>query len=46
MKLIRDKTDIPVPEVKGRGLAAENKFGLGPFIMMSVIKGVDLESIL
>jgi hypothetical protein len=46
LKLIRDKTDIPVPEVKAWGLAAENKFGLGPFIMMSVIKGVDLESIL
>jgi len=46
LKLIRDKTDIPVPEVKAWGLAAENKFGLGPFIMMSVIKGIDLESIL
>ncbi|KAI9055543.1 hypothetical protein LZ554_000490 [Drepanopeziza brunnea f. sp. 'monogermtubi'] len=46
LKLIRDKTDIPVPEVKAWGLSAENKFGLGPFIMMSVIKGIDLESIL
>jgi aminoglycoside phosphotransferase (APT) family kinase protein len=46
LKLIRDETDIPVPEVKAWGLAAENKFGLGPFIMMSVIKGIDLESIL
>ena len=46
LKLIRDKTNIPVPTVKAWGLAAENKFGLGPFIMMSVIKGIDLESIL
>ena len=46
LKLIRDKTNIPVPDVKAWGLAAENRFGLGPFIMMSVIKGVDLESIL
>lgn len=46
LKLIREKTDIPVPEVKAWGLADENKFGLGPFIMMSVIKGVDLESVL
>jgi hypothetical protein len=46
LKLIRDKTDIPVPEVKAWGFAAENKFGLGPFIMMSVVKGIDLESIL
>ncbi|KAH6716480.1 hypothetical protein BKA61DRAFT_631782 [Leptodontidium sp. MPI-SDFR-AT-0119] len=41
LKLIRDKTNIPVPGVKAWGLATENKFGLGPFIMMSVIKGVE-----
>ncbi|KAH8723120.1 hypothetical protein GQ44DRAFT_774396 [Phaeosphaeriaceae sp. PMI808] len=46
LKLIQDKTDIPVPEVKAWDLAVENKFGLGPFIMMPVINSVDLESIL
>jgi len=46
LKLLRDKTEIPVPEVKAWGLAAENKFGLGPFIIMPVIQGVSLESIL
>lgn len=46
LELLRDKTDIPVPEVKGWGLASENKFGLGPFMILNVIKGVDLGSIL
>lgn len=46
LKLIREKTTIPVPDVKAWGFAAENKLGLGPFIIMSVIKGVDLERIL
>ncbi|KUJ09775.1 uncharacterized protein LY89DRAFT_276977 [Mollisia scopiformis] len=46
LKLIRDKTDIPVPEVKAWGVAEDNILGLGSFIMMSVIKGTSLDSIL
>ncbi|MCJ1422366.1 hypothetical protein MMC29_000246 [Sticta canariensis] len=46
MNLIREQTDIPVPEVKAWGLAAENKLGLGPFIITSFIEGVSLGDIL
>ncbi|KAL2016248.1 hypothetical protein VTK56DRAFT_4024 [Thermocarpiscus australiensis] len=46
LKLLRERTDIPVPEVRAWGLAADNEFGIGPFIIMSVIQGVKLETIL
>lgn len=46
MRLIREQTDIPVPEVKAWGLAAENKLGLGPFIITSFIEGISLGDIL
>jgi hypothetical protein len=46
MKLIIEKTTIPVPEIKHWGLAAENPLGLGPFIIMDFIEGVSLDSLL
>lgn len=38
MKLIRGKKDIPVPDVKAWGLAADNEFGLDLSSMMPVVK--------
>lgn len=46
MKLIKEKTTIPVPEIKHWGSAAETPLGLGPFIIMDFIEGVSLDSIL
>lgn len=38
MRLIRNNTTIPVPEVYGWGTAAENPTGYGPFIVMEYIE--------
>jgi len=46
MNILYQQTDIPIPEVKAWGLAADNKLGLGPFIITSFIKGVSLGDIL
>ncbi|KAE9964324.1 hypothetical protein BLS_008454 [Venturia inaequalis] len=46
IKVIRENTDIPVPEVKAWGLASENKLELGPFIITSFIEGVSLADFL
>jgi hypothetical protein len=46
LKLLRARTDIPVPEVKAWGLAHENKLGVGPFIIEEFIYGERLEQIL
>jgi hypothetical protein len=46
MNIVHQQTDIPVPEVKAWGLAADNKLGLGPFIITSFIEGVSLGDIL
>jgi hypothetical protein len=46
MRLIHEKTTIPVPEVKKWGVAADNPLALGPFIIMDFIEGVPLESLL
>lgn len=46
LNLIRDRTNIPVPKVYAWGPAASNPLGLGPFIMMDFIEGVNLSSIL
>ncbi|OAA65296.1 Protein kinase-like domain protein [Niveomyces insectorum RCEF 264] len=46
LRLIRAKTDIPVPDVKAWGLAHENRLGLGPFIMEQFIHGERLKPIL
>ncbi|KAG5795590.1 hypothetical protein H9Q69_005354 [Fusarium xylarioides] len=46
MKLIRQKTTIPVPDVKAWGLAADNALGIGPFIMMDFIEGISVDRIL
>ncbi|KAH7305149.1 kinase-like domain-containing protein [Rhexocercosporidium sp. MPI-PUGE-AT-0058] len=42
MNIVHQQTDIPIPEVKAWGLAADNKLGLGPFIITSFIEGVSL----
>lgn len=46
MSNVRQHTDIPTPEVKAWGLAADNKLGVGPFIMTSFVEGVSLGDIL
>lgn len=46
LRLLRDKTTIPVPKVQAWGSAASNSLGLGPFIMMDFIDGVSLDDIL
>ncbi|KAI7972763.1 hypothetical protein EIK77_000081 [Talaromyces pinophilus] len=43
---IKETTDIPVPTVRGWGLAADNSLALGPFIILDFIAGVSLESVL
>lgn len=42
LSLIRTRITIPVPRVQAWGPAASNPLGLGPFIMMDFINGVDL----
>lgn len=46
LKIIRNKTTIPVPVVHAWGPAASNRLGLGPFIMMDFISGVSLSDLL
>lgn len=45
LRIIRDKTTIPVPTVHAWGVSAENPLGLGPFIIMDFIEGVSLHDI-
>ena len=40
--LIREKTTIPVPKIYAWGLAKANPFGLGPFMLMEFIPGIEL----
>ena len=46
LSLIREKTTIPVPQIKAWGLATSNPLGLGPFIIMDFIEGVSLQRLL
>ncbi|KAL4742306.1 hypothetical protein BDV11DRAFT_202807 [Aspergillus similis] len=46
LKLIHNRTTVPVPKVQAWGPAATNLLGLGPFIMMDFIDGVSLSDIL
>jgi len=46
LKLIREQTDIPVPEVKAWGLGCNNPLGLGPFIMYEFVPGLKLSDVL
>ncbi|KAG2412743.1 hypothetical protein HFD88_010300 [Aspergillus terreus] len=46
LRLIRDRTSIPVPKVRAWGSAASNPLGLGPFIVMDFIQGVSLGELL
>lgn len=39
ISLIRNNSTIPVPKVHAWGVAAENRLGLGPFIIMEFIEG-------
>lgn len=45
MRLIKDKTNIPVPNIHAWGTAEDNPLGLGPFIIMDYIEGVPLDHI-
>ncbi|KAF2279663.1 uncharacterized protein EI97DRAFT_482361 [Westerdykella ornata] len=42
MRLVRENTSIPVPEVHAWGLSNENSLGLGPFIIMDFVQGESL----
>ncbi|KAJ0165521.1 putative MFS-type transporter [Colletotrichum tanaceti] len=45
--LVRRETKIPVPEIKGWGIAAQNPLELGPFMIMDYIQGgVSLDKLL
>ncbi|KAI5864632.1 hypothetical protein GGS23DRAFT_457488 [Durotheca rogersii] len=46
MNLIRQRTTIPIPQVKAWGLAADNALGIGPFIMMDFVQGISVADIL
>ena len=39
MRLVREKTNIPVPKVHAWGLSNDNPLGLGAFIVMEYIPG-------
>ncbi|KAJ5145893.1 uncharacterized protein N7515_000457 [Penicillium bovifimosum] len=45
LSLIRERTSVPVPDVKAWGLAESNPLGLGPFILMDFIDGVCLNDV-
>ncbi|KAJ5788919.1 Aminoglycoside phosphotransferase [Penicillium psychrosexuale] len=45
LSLIRERTSVPVPDVKAWGLADANPLGLGPFILMNFIDGVCLKDL-
>ncbi|CAI7654659.1 unnamed protein product, partial [Penicillium bialowiezense] len=40
LSLLRERTSVPVPEIRAWGLAAANPLGLGPFILMEFIDGI------
>ncbi|KAK7418114.1 hypothetical protein QQZ08_011369 [Neonectria magnoliae] len=46
MNLIRQRTTIPIPEVKAWGLAVDNALGIGPFIMIDFVEGISVDDIL
>ncbi|KAL2830101.1 phosphotransferase enzyme family protein [Aspergillus pseudoustus] len=46
LRLIGDRTAIPVPKVHAWGPAARNTLGIGPFIMMDFMDGVSLSQLL
>lgn len=45
LSLIRERTSVPVPEIRAWGLADANPLGLGPFILMEFIDGVCLNDL-
>ncbi|KAK0635392.1 hypothetical protein B0T17DRAFT_516162 [Bombardia bombarda] len=46
LELLRERTTIPVPEVKVWGLADEDPLGLGPFMMQTFIEGDNLGKVI
>lgn len=46
MNLIRQRTTIPIPEIKAWGLAVDNSLGIGPFMMIDFVEGVSVADIL
>lgn len=46
MDLLRQRTTIPILEVKAWGMAAEDALGIGPFIMMDFVEVISLNDIL
>lgn len=46
IEIIRQHTDIPVPDIKAYGLSCDNPLGLGPFIISDWINGISLGDIL
>ncbi|RMJ09020.1 hypothetical protein CDV36_011369 [Fusarium kuroshium] len=46
MNLLREHTDIPIPEVKAWGVSSSNTLSIGPFIITSFVEGVNLGDVL
>ncbi|KAM0430882.1 hypothetical protein ACHAPT_005515 [Fusarium lateritium] len=46
MNLLREHTNIPIPEVKAWGVSSNNELGIGPFIITSFVEGVNLGDVL
>ncbi|PWY87109.1 hypothetical protein BO94DRAFT_566000 [Aspergillus sclerotioniger CBS 115572] len=45
LHLIRQRTEIPVPDVHAWGLAKDNQFGLGPYLLTSFADGIPLSEV-
>ncbi|EEP77854.1 predicted protein [Uncinocarpus reesii 1704] len=46
MVCIRSRTAVPVPEVIAYGKSGENPTGLGPFILMTWVEGVNMQTLM
>jgi hypothetical protein len=46
ISIIRQMTDVPVPEVLAWGPASDNRLGLGPFMLVEYVQGLPLQSLL
>jgi hypothetical protein len=46
ISIIRQKTDVPVPEVLAWGAASDNPLGLGPYMLVEYVEGLPLQGVL
>jgi hypothetical protein len=45
IQLIRQRTNISIPDIKAWGLAADNPLGVGPIISLEFIEGISVDEI-